>query len=346
MYARDRGKGGGQAHSDLLVRVEPKPRRNNTNIDNRAARPLTPCLGLYDTQKAVVIKQIFEVKLCAALHLKRVTAPASPATGLNDDLNGAPGQLRRARHRLQRPWCAAWPSGSVWALHQYGFRVGNGLVTDMNAIRRDEEMDNLHSAIYVDQWSWEKVITAQDRTRILRRTVQNIVYAISSTLDELKWQFADLNTSLCREVTFGDQPGAGEESVPGPSAGAGERLCRGAPHRLIMRIEQRVKTGRPHDGRAPDYDDWTLNGDLLLWHEPLDGHRDWRVGIRGGPRCPGPAAHRGGPALPQDAAGGRTAPDHWRRHRRRPAAAWQGTRGRGWGLTCGTTRPALGVPLL
>ena len=152
----------------------------------------TPCLGLYDTQKAIgLIKQIFEVKLCAALHLKRVTAPlfVDPATGLNDDLNGverpvsfdvpATGSSAQVVHSL-----AKWKR---LALHQYGFRVGNGLVTDMNAIRRDEEMDNLHS-IYVDQWDWEKVITAQDRTpEFLMHTVQNIVYAISSTLDELKW---------------------------------------------------------------------------------------------------------------------------------------------------------------
>lgn len=233
-----------------------------------------PCLGLYDTQKAIgLIKQIFEVKLCAALHLKRVTAPlfVDPATGLNDDLNGverpvsfdvpATGSSAQVVHSL-----AKWKR---LALHQYGFRVGNGLVTDMNAIRRDEEMDNLHS-IYVDQWDWEKVITAQDRTpEFLKHTVQNIVYAISSTLDELKWQFADLNTSLCREVTFVTSQEL-EDLYPGLSPKERENAFA-KEHRtiFIMQIGGKLKSGKPHDGRAPDYDDWSLNGDLLFWDDVL-----------------------------------------------------------------------------
>ena len=136
-----------------------------------------PALGLYDTQKAIgLIKQIFLEKLCGALHLKRVTAPlfVDPATGLNDDLNGverpvtfdvpALGANAEVVHSL-----AKWKR---MALAQYDFHVGNGLVTDMNAIRRDEEMDNLHS-IYVDQWDWEKVITREERTiEYLKQTVQ------------------------------------------------------------------------------------------------------------------------------------------------------------------------------
>lgn len=127
----------------------------------------TPALGLYDTQKAIgLIKNIFQVKLCAALHLKRVTAPlfVDPATGLNDDLNGverpvgfdipAVGKTGQVVHSL-----AKWKR---LALHDYDFFVGNGLITDMNAIRRDEELDNLHS-IYVDQWDWEKIISGQQR---------------------------------------------------------------------------------------------------------------------------------------------------------------------------------------
>ena len=231
-------------------------------------------LGLYDTQKAIgLIKTIFQEKLCAALHLKRVTAPLFVAhgSGLNDDLNG-----------IERPVAFDVPclnenaevvhSLAKWkryALGKYGFRAGQGLVTDMNAIRRDEEMDNLHS-IYVDQWDWEKVITAQDRTpEFLKHTVQNIVYAISSTLDELKWQFADLNTSLCREVTFVTSQEL-EDLYPGLSPKERENAFA-KEHRtiFIMQIGGKLKSGKPHDGRAPDYDDWTLNGDLLFWHEPL-----------------------------------------------------------------------------
>ena len=235
-----------------------------------------PCLGLYDTQKAIgMIKQAFEVKLCAALHLKRVTAPlfVDPALGLNDDLNG-----------VERPVSFDIPAASVsaqvvhslakWkrlALHQYGFRPGNGLLTDMNAIRRDEELDNLHS-VYVDQWDWEKVIDADQRTReYLHATVQNIVYAISSALDELKWQFPQLTGSLCREVTF---VASQELEDRWPDLTPKERENAFAKEHRTIFIEQiggKLKSGKPHDGRAPDYDDWSLNGDLLFWHEPLQG---------------------------------------------------------------------------
>ena len=234
----------------------------------------TPCLGLYDTQKAIgLIKQMFEIKLCAALHLKRVTAPlfVDPALGLNDDLNGIE---RPVSFDVPATGCNAQVVHSLakWkrlALHQYGFRVGNGLVTDMNAIRRDEELDNLHS-IYVDQWDWEKVIDASQRTpEFLQQTVQNIVYAISSTLDELKWQFPSLNTTLCREVSFVTSQQL-EDMYPDLTGKERENAyLRLHPTTFIMQIGGALKSGRPHDGRAPDYDDWSLNGDLLFWHEPL-----------------------------------------------------------------------------
>ena len=233
-----------------------------------------PCLGLYDTQKAIgLIKQTFEVKLCAALHLKRVTAPlfVDPALGLNDDLNGverpvsfdipATGSSAQVVHSL-----AKWKR---LALHQYGFRPGNGLLTDMNAIRRDEALDNLHS-VYVDQWDWEKVIEADQRNRdYLHATVQNIVYAISSTLDELKWEFPQLTTSLSRQVAFVTSQQL-EDRWPDLTPKERENaFAREQGTIFIEQIGGKLKSGKPHDGRAPDYDDWTLNGDLLFWHEPL-----------------------------------------------------------------------------
>lgn len=243
---------------------------------NKTVLPVgyTPCLGLYDTQKAIgLIKHIFEIKLCTALHLKRVTAPlfVDPNTGLNDDLSGverpvsfdipAIGSTAQVVHSL-----AKWKR---LALHQYGFHPGNGLVTDMNAIRRDEEMDNLHS-VYVDQWDWEKVILAEQRTpEFLKNTVQNIVYAISSTLDELKWQFPNLRTDLCREVCFVTSQEL-EDMYPNLTSKERENaFVKEHPTTFIMQIGGKLKSGQPHDGRAPDYDDWTLNGDLLFWHEPL-----------------------------------------------------------------------------
>ena len=233
-----------------------------------------PALGLYETQKAIgLIKNIFQVKLCAALHLKRVTAPlfVDPATGLNDDLNGverpvgfdipAVGIEGQVVHSL-----AKWKR---LALHDYNFFVGNGLVADMNAIRRDEELDNLHS-IYVDQWDWEKVIDESTRNEAyLKDTVRRIVSAICGTLDELKWQFSSLDTDLCRDVFFITAQEL-EDMYPQLTPKEREGVIT-KKHRtvFIQQIGGKLRSGKPHDGRAPDYDDWSLNGDLLFWHEPL-----------------------------------------------------------------------------
>ena len=233
-----------------------------------------PALGLYETQKAIgLIKNIFQVKLCAALHLKRVTAPlfVDPATGLNDDLNGverpvgfdipAVGIEGQVVHSL-----AKWKR---LALHDYNFFVGNGLVADLNAIRRDEELDNLHS-IYVDQWDWEKVIDESTRNEAyLKDTVRRIVSAICGTLDELKWQFSSLDTDLCRDVFFITAQEL-EDMYPQLTPKEREGIIT-KKHKtvFIQQIGGKLKSGKPHDGRAPDYDDWSLNGDLLFWHEPL-----------------------------------------------------------------------------
>ena len=234
----------------------------------------TPSLGLYETQKAIgLIKNVFLVKICVALHLKRVTAPlfVDPSTGLNDDLNGverpvefdipAVGGNAQVVHSL-----AKWKR---LALHDYGFYVGNGLVADMNAIRRDEELDNLHS-IYVDQWDWEKVIDRDTRNMAyMEDTVRRIVSAICGTLDELKWQFSGLSTELCRDVYFITAQEL-EDRYPDLTPKQRENVIV-REHRTVF-IEQIggvLKSGKPHDGRAPDYDDWSMNGDLLFWHEPL-----------------------------------------------------------------------------
>ena len=305
-----------------------------------------PSLGLYETQKAIgLIKNVFLVKICAALHLKRVTAPlfVDPATGLNDDLNG-----------VERPVSFDIPAAALnaqvvhslakWkrlALHNYGFFVGNGLVADMNAIRRDEELDNLHS-IYVDQWDWEKVIDREMRTtEFLEDTVRRIVSAICGTLDELKWQFSGLSTELCRDVFFITAQ-ALEDRYPDLTPKQRENVIA-REHRTVF-IEQiggALKSGRPHDGRAPDYDDWQLNGDLLFWHEPLGNQQ------HGHPRRCGVApvaAHHGGlrsarrAAVPQNAPERRAAAHDRRRHRAVPpvhAAARQGAHRRGAGLPLG-----------
>ncbi len=231
-------------------------------------------LGLYETQKAIgLIKSVFEVKLSAALHLKRVTAPlfVDPKTGLNDDLNG-----------VERPVGFDIPAASTdaqvvhslakWkrlALKRYGFFVGNGLITDMNAIRRDEELDNIHS-VYVDQWDWEKVIDKETRNaEYLNKTVERIVSAICGTLDEIKWQFPELNTELKREVIFISSQEL-EDMYPDLTPKERENaFVKEHKTVFISQIGGKLKSGEKHDGRAPDYDDWSLNGDILFWHDTL-----------------------------------------------------------------------------
>jgi len=232
------------------------------------------CLNNYETQEAIgMIKNLMQSKLCMALKLKRVTAPlfVDPTTGLNDDLNG-----------VERPVSFEIPDAGVdvqvvhslakWkrmALYRYDFHVGNGLLCDMNAIRRDEELDNLHSA-YVDQWDWEKIITAEDRNfDYLKMTVKRIVESICNTLDEVKYRYEQLDTELCREISFITSQEL-EDLYPDMTPKERENAyAREKKTIFIMQIGDLLKSGVRHDGRAPDYDDWKLNGDLLFWHEPL-----------------------------------------------------------------------------
>ena len=166
-----------------------------------------PCLNSYDTQLAIgMTKRLFADVLAGELNLRRVSAPlfVEASTGLNDDLNGverpvsfsikATGTQAQVVHSL-----AKWKRQ---ALKRYDFHVGNGLYTDMNAIRRDEELDNLHS-VYVDQWDWEKIISEQDRTLdTLKDAMRRIVTAVCCTLDFLKWKYPQLPVELCRDVSF------------------------------------------------------------------------------------------------------------------------------------------------
>ncbi|MDD6772170.1 MAG: aspartate--ammonia ligase [Inconstantimicrobium porci] len=233
-----------------------------------------PSLGLYETQKAIgEIKSVFQIKLCSALHLKRVTAPlfVDPSTGLNDNLNGIE---RPVSFDIPFAGCDGQVVHSLakWkrlALKRYGFYEGNGLVTDMNAIRRDEELDNLHS-IYVDQWDWEKVISRDNRNEtFLEDTVKRIVAAICGTLDEIKWNNPSLNTDLTRDVTFVTAQQL-EDMYPGKTPKERENIFV-KEHKtvFIKKIGGKLRSGKRHDGRAPDYDDWELNGDLLFYHETL-----------------------------------------------------------------------------
>jgi aspartate--ammonia ligase len=232
---------------------------------------------MYDTQKAIgVIKRQFADTLAATLQLHRVSAPLflEASTGLNDDLNG---YERKVTFDIKDTGTQAQVVQSLakWkrlALKEYNFHVGKGLYTDMNAIRRDEELDNLHS-IYVDQWDWEKVINKEDRTlSYLQRTVRAIVSAVCAAEMNLHAQFPQLYELPLHtpEVTFITTQEL-EDLYPQLSPKERENaFVREHGTTFLMQIGKKLRSGKPHDGRAPDYDDWDLNGDILFWNNTLN----------------------------------------------------------------------------
>lgn len=232
-------------------------------------------LGIYDTQTAIgFIKGLFEKNLADRLHLKRVSAPlfVPSNVGLNDDLNGIESPVSFTVPAIANTSAEIVHSLAKWkrlALFNYDFRPGNGLYTDMNAIRKDEVLDNLHS-IYVDQWDWERVITADDRHHdYLKQTVRAIVDAIVKTALELQTKYPTLTINLNPDVFFITSQEL-EDMYPDLDGKAREQAITQKHQTVfIMNIGAPLKSGVAHDGRAPDYDDWNLNGDLLFWHEPL-----------------------------------------------------------------------------
>ncbi len=234
-------------------------------------------LDVYEMQRAIVfIKQNFQKNLASALNLKRVSAPlfVPAGTGLNDDLNGIERPVSfdvpavgGGEYQVVQS-LAKWKR---WALKQYDFYPGKGLYTDMNAIRRDEAcLDNLHS-VYVDQWDWEKVITPEERNRrYLEDTVQRIVDAIGITGDELSWEFPKVRADIHRKIYFITTQEL-EDRFPDLSPSQREdAITREYPTVFLMQIGKKLRSGGVHDGRAPDYDDWELNGDILFRNELLD----------------------------------------------------------------------------
>ena len=234
-----------------------------------------PVLDAYDTQRAIAyIKATFQDEFSSALNLKRVSAPlfVTEDSGLNDNLNGyerpvsfdipAVGAEAQVVHSL-----AKWKR---LALKRYHFTVGNGLYTDMNAIRRDEALDNVHS-IYVDQWDWEKIITRENRNLdFLKLIVRAIVRAICNTNDRLHVRYPQLRTNLTPEVSFITSQEL-EDMYPDKVPSEREKVyVREHKTACIMQIGGVLHSGKPHDGRAPDYDDWGLNCDIFFWDEVLD----------------------------------------------------------------------------
>lgn len=233
-------------------------------------------LNLHDTQIAIkTVKDFFQNLLSLTLNLSRVSAPlfVTPESGLNDNLNGVErpvafdikemdGQNAEVVHSL-----AKWKR---FALHKYGFSSGEGLYTDMNAIRRDEETDNIHS-IFVDQWDWEKVITRSDRTlEYLQSTVKMVYKVLRKTEKYMAVQYDYIHEILPHDIYFLTTQEL-EDLYPDKTPKEREYLItkqKGAV--CLMQIGDQLASGEKHDGRAPDYDDWSLNADILVYYPVLD----------------------------------------------------------------------------
>lgn len=232
-------------------------------------------LSLRETQHAIkYIKDVFQQALSFAVTLDRVSAPliVTKASGINDDLNGVE---RKVDFDIKEVDIEAEVVQSLakWkrtALHRYGYHPGEGIYTDMNAIRRDDDTDNTHS-IFVDQWDWEKVITREQRnTEFLKETVKAIVKAVAYTKRKVSLRYPQLSGEVCDTPYFITTQEL-EDMYPDKTAKERERLITKEYKTVfIMQIGGKLASGEKHDGRAPDYDDWSLNGDIFVWDEVLD----------------------------------------------------------------------------
>ncbi|WP_100334327.1 aspartate--ammonia ligase [Bacillus alkalisoli] len=221
------------------------------------------------------VKEYFERDLSDKLRLVRVSAPLflQAKTGLNDNLNGVERTVTFDALDIKGDKLEIVQSLAKWkrtALAKYGFPVGTGLYTDMNAIRRDEELDNLHS-IYVDQWDWEKVISKQERAiETIKVEVEKIYSAMKSTERHIQELYPSLEPVLPKKIHFTT---AQELEILYPSSTPKERedaIAKEHGAVFIMQIGGKLRSGEKHDGRSPDYDDWTMNGDIVVWYPTLE----------------------------------------------------------------------------
>ena len=242
---------------------------------SRIPQGYTPLLNIYETQKAIgLLHRLFEDRLSGALRLHRVSAPlfVAKSSGLNDDLNGVERPVAFDIRGVSDT-AVVVHSLAKWkrlALKRYQFHPGEGLYTDMNAIRRDEDLDNLHSA-YVDQWDWEKIITKEERNvETLINTVRTIYSVLRKTEKYMAVQYDYIEEILPREIAFVST----EELVDMyPDLTPKEREYKIVKEKgavFLMQVGKKLTNGERHDGRAPDYDDWELNGDILVYYPVLD----------------------------------------------------------------------------
>lgn len=235
-----------------------------------------PHLSVRETQEAIkYIRDTFQKEFGREMNLERISAPlfVEKSSGLNDNLSGVERPVRFDIAGIPGEDIEVVQSLAKWkrmALKRYGFQPGEGLYTNMNAIRRDEELDNLHSC-YVDQWDWEKVITKEDRTReTLEEIVRTIFKVIKHMEHEVWYKYPQAVRHLPEDVTFITTQEL-EDRYPDKTPKERENLItKEYGCVFLMKIGDELKSGKPHDGRAPDYDDWQLNGDILFWFDKLD----------------------------------------------------------------------------
>lgn len=236
----------------------------------------TSVLSLHDTQVAIkTVKDFFQDLLSERLNLQRVSAPlfVDPDSGLNDNLNGVERPVTFGIKEQEEKTAEIVHSLAKWkryALKKYGFSMGEGLYTDMNAIRRDEITDNIHS-IFVDQWDWEKIISRQERNLdFLKETVRIVYKVLRKTEKYMAIQYDYIEEILPHDIFF-ITTGELEDMYPQSTPKEREYLiCKEKGAACIMQIGDKLKSGEPHDGRAPDYDDWALNADIVVYYPVLD----------------------------------------------------------------------------
>ena len=235
-----------------------------------------PHLTVRETQEAIkYIRDTFQKEFGKEMNLERISAPlfVEKSSGLNDNLNGVERPVQFDMAALKGETIEVVHSLAKWkrmALHDYKFRPGQGLYTNMNAIRRDEELDNLHSC-YVDQWDWEKIITKEERNvKTLEDTVRRIFKVIKHMENEVWYKYPEAVNKLPDDIFFITTQEL-EDMYPELTPEEREdKICQEHGAVFLMQIGGTLKSGEKHDGRAPDYDDWSLNGDILFWYEPLN----------------------------------------------------------------------------
>ncbi len=233
-------------------------------------------LNLYETQIAIkTVKDFFQRLLADRLDLLRVSAPlfVDPASGMNDNLNGIERPVSfdiKEQNSREAEIVQSLAKWKRYALKKYGFSVGEGLYTDMSAIRRDEVVDNIHS-IYVDQWDWEKIITKEERTLdTLKETVRDVYKVLRKTEKYMAIHYDYITEILPPEIFFVTSQELADMFPDNTPKEREYYITKAKGAVCIMQIGDKLENGEPHDGRAPDYDDWSLNADILVYYPVLD----------------------------------------------------------------------------